>query len=893
MATERVMASVILKSRSGLSIYHDLSRLSLTRLDDFRPQLSQIDQVVNLLRQAGFTIEAQTEVGVSFSGQRELFETEFGTTIRQREMQLPQVGRPPQGLSFYESDQPLLMSRRIATIAEAVQLAIPAVPFHNSTPAVPNPPYYFLNVLNDVPARLNVTAAHAAGITGQGVRVSMIDTGFITRQTEAHMSSSTRTITVDHPVRHVRGVWLSSDLDHIGTNFFTGGSFANNTITLGTALPEPNMNVEVVYSCLHPHYLAQGYTINGIRAIGGLDVNTDEHGHGTAEAANVLAVAPGAIFSFVKFSDLRTSYPLAAFQAAVQHQSPDIITCSWGTLGFDSALHLEVTNAVANGTVVIFSAGNGHTDGGYVQPIAHPNVLSIGGAYPIQGGGFRASDYASSYDSVIYTNPQRHCPDVVGLVGDQPGARLIMLPTEPHNHMDEDIANAGAFPNGDNTDDDDGWVVCSGTSAAAPQSAGMAALLLQQHATLRPMAVKHILENSARDVQTGTSANGDTAAPGWDAATGFGVIDGHAALHYLQTGRFNAYLRDSIEDNGTEPVVTDRLWASPDIIVRTEQVVDPQEELGQTVKHRYDLCDPVEDGQDNYIYLRLQNRGTQTGSCTATIYFTEPGMLPNPASWQQIGQLMVDHLEPGELRVVGPITWHDAQIPSTGHYCTIAILDSPSDPAPDLSAIHTADDFASLVRDKNNVAWKNVNIVDLIPGGSATYSFYMEGPSGQHQADLRIDLTSFPPGAQVFVKVNKRLASTATLDHLEVLGESGVYTTLKHIGGVAILEGMDFKSREKSKVTISYAIPANTPDGDYPIRATLLADGQKVGGFTQVVRIAHYAFIGNRRTREVHRKECPWVGEMAPYNRIPLGDLEQSHRNGFDNCAFCIGDSEQ
>ena len=67
----------------------------------------------------------------------------------------------------------------------------------------------------------------------------------------------------------------------------------------------------------------------------------------------------------------------------------------------DNALLLEIANAVASGIIVIFSAGNGHTDNpaGSVLTVTHPNLISIGGAYPIEGGGFRASNYSSSYDA--------------------------------------------------------------------------------------------------------------------------------------------------------------------------------------------------------------------------------------------------------------------------------------------------------------------------------------------------------------------------------------------------------------------------------------------------------------------------------------------------------------
>jgi hypothetical protein len=896
MSEEKVMGSVTFKSRSGLSIFTDVRKLSLKRIDDFRPKANHVDQVVNKLTQAGFTIEAVTQTGVSFSGPKALFQGEFGVTIRKKTLGPMDHFADAKPLSFFESSIPRMMSRRIENIAESVNLAIPGIPFHNINPPVPNPNYYYLDVITGVPARLNIPPVHAMGITGTGVRVSMVDTGFVTRVTETHASTNTTHVTVNHMVRDVQGVWLATDPNHTGTNYFTGGTFAGQEITLGTPLPGATTNVEVVYSCLHPHYLNQNYTIDDVRAVGGLDVNTDEYGHGTAEAANVLAVAPGCTFSFVKYSDGGwNSFPLAGFQAALQQQNPQIVTCSWGTGAIDNALLLEVANAVANGIVVIFAAGNGHTDNPNswsAKSVTHPNLISVGGAFPVQGGGFRASDYASSYDSYIYTNPQRHCPDVVGLVGDQPKACLIMLPTEADNDLDRKYANSGAFPNGDNTAADDGWMVISGTSAAAPQVAGMAALLLQQYNNLTPMAVKNILENTARDVQTGTSGNGDTAAPGWDLATGFGVVDGLAAINFLADNQFRPYIRDSVEDNGTEPVTANRLYASPDIIVRNEEVDDPQDELGQSVKHNNDLCDQVEDGQENYIYLRVQNRGSLAGDCTATVYFTDPGMFSNPGNWTNIGQLNIQNLLPGEFRVIGPLIWPDAQIPTGGHYCLITILDSAGDPAPDLTAIQSSADFVNMVRNSNNVAWKNIDVEDVIPGGSSSWSFYMEGPQGTgHQADLEISLNNFPPNATVLVKIVKRLADTATLDHMTVADQSQLYTTLQHLGGVGELEDMDLKSNEKTKVTVYYAVPINTPPGSYSIVATLKIDGNNVNSYTKIVNLSMFEYIGNRRSREIHKRECTWVRKMTPYNKVAIADLQEARDRGFDNCAFCIGGS--
>lgn len=54
--------------------------------------------------------------------------------------------------------------------------------------------------------------------------------------------SSRRWITID-------GVWLASDTTHVGTNYYTGGSYVDETqiITLGSVLPSANEQVIVNY----------------------------------------------------------------------------------------------------------------------------------------------------------------------------------------------------------------------------------------------------------------------------------------------------------------------------------------------------------------------------------------------------------------------------------------------------------------------------------------------------------------------------------------------------------------------------------------------------------------------------------------------------------------------
>ena len=65
----------------------------------------------------------------------------------------------------------------------------------------------------------------------------------------------------------------------------------------------------------------------------------------------------------------------------------------------------------------------------------------------------------------------------------------------------------------------------SGTSFTAPQVAGVVAIMLSCLPTLTPTQVEHHLQQGVTDVQTGGAAT-----PGWDGATGWGMVDAEAAI---------------------------------------------------------------------------------------------------------------------------------------------------------------------------------------------------------------------------------------------------------------------------------------------------------------------------------------------------------------------------
>jgi subtilisin family serine protease len=107
------------------------------------------------------------------------------------------------------------------------------------------------------------------------------------------------------------------------------------------------------------------------------------------------------------------------------------------------------------------------------------------------------------------------------------------MPCPPGSPLDRSYGGR-PFPDRDTTPPGDGWVVASGTSSAAPQVAGVVALMLEKARangrTLDAARARAILEQTCRPVTTGSNAFGFPAYGHPNVAVGFGLVDAAAAL---------------------------------------------------------------------------------------------------------------------------------------------------------------------------------------------------------------------------------------------------------------------------------------------------------------------------------------------------------------------------
>lgn len=446
----------------------------------FKPDPVTVHQAVTELEKRGFTVSAKGELAVSVRGTRAAFEKTFGTKLVERKSDSDTA--IPQAHSFFAPPDEAAWSPdpAVSSLIDDAYIQWPHLYFNQRFPLglpSPIPPqvsYHHLRVPGDVAMTLNAARVHRRGTTGRGVRVVMIDSGFAHDQ--------------------------------------------------------------------HPFFQEMGYNYSVVLAPGATHTDRDGNGHGTGESANVFAVAPDVTFIGVKLDNeddpIAGASVLEGFQEAMRH-NPQVISVS---LGYDlvgsgrqhlttlpnslKALEAEIQAAVADGVVIVFSAGNGHV----AFPGMMPEVISAGGVHVDAKGAMEASDYASAFPSAIYAG--RNVPDFCGLVGMQPRAQYIMLPIESKCEIDRDMASGNPK---DETKSDDGWATFSGTSAAAPQLAGVCALLLERNPGLTPDEVKAILRRTTRDVVNGKANSASNvgvalkAGPGADGATGAGLVDAFEA----------------------------------------------------------------------------------------------------------------------------------------------------------------------------------------------------------------------------------------------------------------------------------------------------------------------------------------------------------------------------
>ena len=350
------------------------------------------------------------------------------------------------------------------------------------------------------------------------------------------------------------------------------------------------------------------------------------------------------------------------------------------------------------------------------------------------------------------------------------------------------------------------------------------------------------------------------------------------------TSGVDLYIRDSLADTGGQPSPVPH-WTSPDIWVRNDASDIDDPELGHQ---------PPINGQPNYLYVRVRNRGAvgvPTGAARVRVYRCDPGTgMAWPRDFTVVGELVVgDPIAAGGAVRVGPFAWTPAIV---DHECILAIASAPGDRSfPD--SYSGLLNHGLLVRYDNNVGQRNVAPVLSVPGGSQKVSLWLRGGAEPTDNVVTVDAAALPSDTALELRVPPRILNGALVEEFAQGDGTARWAKLGLRGGqVGRLSQvrLDAAARVPLNLAVDFSLEAEHLHR-YPIVFSQEQAGVAAGKQTveiTAVKEVDDMFFGNPRTREVHVVSCVWWPQISVRNKVPFFALEDALARGYDGCAYCL-----
>jgi hypothetical protein len=419
-----------------------------------------------------------------------------------------------------------------------------------------------------------------------------------------------------------------------------------------------------------------------------------------------------------------------------------------GNAGFDYDLvSTEIENAHTNDVVMCAATANDDLEE-IAFPAVHPLVIACGATSTDDNRKTPSSPdgettWGSNYGDVVYDGV------TTGVSVVAPG---VLIPTT-------DRQGASGYEPGDYVMD------FNGTSSATPLVAGLAGLIRSEYPALTNVQVRNIIERTAAKV--GTLAYAETAEflnGTRNEEMGYGRIDAFRGLDFA-----DVLIKDWSGDDGTEPSSppSNNWWSYSDIVVRItdDNVFDPSDPAKS--KH-------VERGQTNYIYVKVTNNGPHDARNVLVDFRITPYVglqFVYPDDWTLEDSM---HVKPTPVTasfasiasgasVIAKFTISSAQTDALygwqyvnpWHPCLLAMVTSDNDyafAASDLS-------FGNLVLRKNNIAQRNLSVIDVLASPSAATAVSSPFVAGnlanmENRMFIEVDRSKLPAKAKVYLSLD-------------------------------------------------------------------------------------------------------------------------------------------
>ncbi|MEW2636230.1 S8 family serine peptidase [Streptomyces sp. NPDC048389] len=332
--------------------------------------------------------------------------------------------------------------------------------------------------LFEATAGMNVPGAWDRA-TGEGVKVAVIDTGYV-----AHSDLAANVIA---GYDFISDPWMAQDGGGRDSNPADPGDWMNRG-ECGTdqnGQPVPSRDTNNSWHGTHVAGTIAATTGNG-KGIAGIAYNA------TVQPVRVLGKCGGTTADIIDAITWSSGGSVAGVPA--NPNPADVINMSLGGGGScDSGTQSAINGAVSRGTTVVVAAGNSNANAANFNPASCNNVISVAAS---DREGNRAA--YSNYGSVI---------DITA-----PGGETSVSPA---NGIWSTL-NTGTRSVGS-----ENYVAYQGTSMAAPHIAGLAALINQTDPSLTPGQIETAIKNNARTLPG--SCSGGCGAGLADAAATVGA----------------------------------------------------------------------------------------------------------------------------------------------------------------------------------------------------------------------------------------------------------------------------------------------------------------------------------------------------------------------------------